>query len=155
MHRKREFPVTISEDGYLLGAVTTKQAMNVPEQEADKVRVEQIMTPSKELIIMSSDRYADEALKRMYQENKSRIFVCTNSQPGLVEQKTLVQKGEISSSNSDKIKRKQQQELLQKGQQQLLKLIGIISKTDILNIAAEGQEYEREVKKLSATNSDR
>jgi CBS domain-containing protein len=45
--------------------------------------------------------------------------------------------------------------LLQKGQQQLLKLIGIISKTDILNIAAEGQEYEREVKKLSATNSDR
>jgi CBS domain-containing protein len=154
VHRKREFPVTISEDDYLLGAVTTKQAMNVPEQEADKVRVEQIMTLSKELIIMSSDRYADEALKRMYQENKSRIFVCTSSRLGLVEQKTLEQKGEISSSNSDKIKRKQQQ-LLQKGQQQLLKLIGIISKADILNIAAEGQGYEREVKKLSATNSDR
>ena len=102
---------------------------------------------------------ADEALKRIYQENKSRIFVCTSYQPRLVEQKTSEQKGEISSNNSNgnKIKREQQQELLQKGQQKqlLLKLIGIISKTDILNIAVEGQEYEREVKKLSATNSAR
>jgi hypothetical protein len=43
--------------------------------------------------------------------------------------------------------------LLQKGQQ-LLKLIGIISKTDILNIAIERQEYEKEVKKLATDTTN-
>lgn len=39
---------------------------------------------------------------------------------------------------------------LQKGQQ-YSNLIGIISKTDILNIATERQEFEREIKKSSIT----
>jgi predicted transcriptional regulator len=78
------------------------------------MKVEQIMTLTHDLIIMSPDRHADKALKRMYQENKGRVFVCIGSPP---------------------------------------KLIGIISKTDILNIATERQEYEREVKRSSATSN--
>ncbi len=95
---------------------------------------------------MSPDRHADEALKRMYQENKGRVFVCIGSLPKLTDQQTLEQKGEINSSGERN--KNQKKEMLQKRQQHL-KLIGIISKTDILNIATERQEYEREVKRSS------
>lgn len=105
------------------------------------------MTPTNGLIIMSPDRHADEALKRMYQENKSRVFVCTSYQPRLVEQLASAQKGEITSS-SERNKR-QRVEVLQKEQRP--KLNGIISKTDILNIATERQEFEREIRRSSAT----
>jgi hypothetical protein len=67
------------------------------------------------------------------------------------EPKILKQK--VRGSNDSGGDNKQQQDLSHKGRQQLLKLIGIISKTDILNIAKERQEYEREVKKLSATTN--
>jgi Zn-dependent protease/predicted transcriptional regulator len=145
LYRKSEFPVTEEDDdtGSLLGAVTTKQAMNVLEADAEKMKVEQIMTLTRDLIIMSPDRHADEALKRMYQENKGRVFVCASSPPKLTEQQTSEQKGEINSSGERN--KNQKKEMLQKGQQHL-KLIGIISKTDILNIATERKEYEREVK---------
>jgi Zn-dependent protease/predicted transcriptional regulator len=155
VYRKSEFPVT-DEMGYLLGAVSAKQAINIPESNIDKVKVEEIMTPAKELIVMSPDRHADEALKRMYQENKSRIFVCTASSHigggGLADQSTVEQKRRWNNSSSKNRTNKQHQALLQKGQQ-LLKLIGIISKTDILNIATERQEYEKEVKKKLATDT--
>jgi Zn-dependent protease len=152
LYRKSEFPVTAEDDdiGILLGAVTTKQAMNVPEADAEKMKVEQIMTPTHDLIIMSPDRHADEALKRIYQENKGRVFVCTSSPPKLTEQQTLEQKVEINSSGERN--KNQKKEMLQKGQQHL-KLIGIISKTDILNIATERQEFEREIKRSSATTN--
>lgn len=155
VYRKSEFPVTSTEDGYLLGAVTAKQAMNVSEKEAEKVRVEQIMTSTKELIIMDPDRHADQALKRLFQENKSRIFVCTSS--GLAEQKKIEPTGEFNidnkNSNSSGIKKRQQRESesFQERKHQLPRLIGIISKTDILNIATERQEYEREAKKLAVS----
>ena len=153
LYRKSEFPVTAKDDddtGILLGAVTTKQAMNVPEADAEKMKVEQIMTLTHDLIIMSPDRHADEALKRMYQENKGRVFVCTSSPPKLTEKQTSEQKVEVNSGGERN--KNQKKEMLQKGQQHL-KLIGIISKTDILNIATERQEYEREVKRSSATSN--
>lgn len=153
VYRKSEFPVTTSEDDYLLGSVTTKQAMGVREQEVDKVIVEQIMTPTKELIIMGPDRQADEALKRIYQENKSRVFVCTSSKVKLIEEpKVPEQKGRGSTDNGGD--NKQQQDSSRKERQQLLKLIGIISKSDILNIAKERHEYEREVKELSTVTNN-
>jgi CBS domain-containing protein len=124
--------------------------MNVLEADAEKIKVEQIMTPTRDLIIMSPDRHADEALKRIYQENKGRVFVCTSSPPKLTEQQISEQKGEINSSGE--INKNQKKEMLQK-EQQHLKLIGIISKTDILNIATERQEYEREVRRSSATTN--
>ena len=39
------------------------------------IKVEQIMIPKDKLILMKSDVLADEALKRITRENKSRIFI--------------------------------------------------------------------------------
>src|ERR687887_377924 len=79
VYRESEFPVVeecISGGDDLLGAVTAKQAINVPQHERDRVKVEEIMIPKSKLIVMKSNRPADEALMRIFRENKSRIFVC-------------------------------------------------------------------------------
>jgi CBS domain-containing protein len=82
VYRKSGFPVVVGEGeedatgNELLGAVTAKQALKVPEQSRDRIKVEEIMVPKDELIVMSSDRSADDALRRMFRENKSRIFIC-------------------------------------------------------------------------------
>jgi hypothetical protein len=78
------------------------------------------VAPKNELIVMSSNR-ADDALRRMFRENKSRIFVCEENE----------------------IKK-------QRGQ----KLFGLVSKTEILNVAKEREEFDKAVKKLSASNSN-
>jgi Zn-dependent protease len=59
VYRKTEFPV-VDECGNLIGAVTTKQAMNVQKSSRDTIKVEEIMIPKDELIIMK-----DDALKRL------------------------------------------------------------------------------------------
>ena len=127
VYRKSEFPVVLAEGedaangNELLGAVTAKQALKVPEHSRDRTKVEEIMVPKNELIVMSSNRPADDALRRMFRENKSRIFVCEENE----------------------IKK-------QRGQ----KLFGLVSKTDILNVAKEREEFDKAVKKLSASNSN-
>src|SRR5215208_1014629 len=152
VYRKSEFPVT-TDDGFLLGAVTTKQAMDIPESSTDKVKVEEIMIPANELVVMGPDRQADEALKRIYHENKSRVFVCTSSKVKLIEEPKILEQ-KVRGSTASGGNNRHQQDSSPKERQQLLKLIGIISKTDILNIAKERQEYEREVKKLSAATNN-
>jgi CBS domain-containing protein len=64
VYRKTEFPV-VDECGNLIGAVTTKQAMNVQKSSRDTIKVEEIMIPKDELIVMKDDASADEALKRI------------------------------------------------------------------------------------------
>jgi Mg2+/Co2+ transporter CorC len=71
---KTEFPV-VEEDGYLIGTVMAKDATNVQESKRDKIKVEEIMITKDELILMKSNAFADEALKRLIRDNKSRIFV--------------------------------------------------------------------------------
>jgi Zn-dependent protease/predicted transcriptional regulator len=129
VYRKSEFPVVLAggeeeadNSNELLGAVTAKQALKVPEQSRDKIKVEEIMIPKDELIVMRSNRPADDALRRMFRENKSRVFVCEEDK---------------------EVKR-------QRGQ----KLVGLISKTDILNIAKEREEFDKAVKKLSVNSSN-
>jgi CBS domain-containing protein len=77
-----------------------------------------------DLIVMGQNSYADEALKRMSKENKSRVFVCSNNN------------GNGKTSPDVKMEKLE-----------LLKLIGIISKTDLFNVAAERQEYERDIRR--------
>jgi CBS domain-containing protein len=126
VYRKSEFPVVLAEGedaangNELLGAVTAKQALKVPKHSRDRIKVEEIMIPRNELIVMSSNRPANDALRRMFRENKSRIFVCEENE----------------------IKK-------QRGQ----KLFGLVSKTDILNIAKEREEFDKAVKKLGVSNS--
>jgi CBS domain-containing protein len=127
VYRKSEFPVVVAggeeaaNGNELLGAVTAKQALKVPEQSRDRIKVEEIMILKNELIVMRSNRPADDALRRMFRENKSRVFVCEENE----------------------VKK-------QRGQ----KLFGLVSKTDILNIAKEREEFDKAVKKLGVSSSN-
>jgi Zn-dependent protease/predicted transcriptional regulator len=119
VYRKSEFPVIDPEKEMLLGSVTAKQAMSVSQDALDSIKVREIMTPAIELVIMGQHDHAYEALTRMYKGNKSRVFVCSD--------------GYFYRYSGD----------IREG----YKVIGIISKTDILNVASENQEYVRNLAK--------
>jgi CBS domain-containing protein len=144
-YRKSEFPVVDEKHGSnLLGAVTAKQAINVvPEHNRDRIRVEEIMIPKNKLIVMKSNRTADEALRRIFRENKSRVFVYDDE-----EEEDHIEKrggGLIGEKEEEKLEVKEQE-------RQRQKLVGLISKTDLLNIAREREDYEKEIKKVSSSN---
>lgn len=119
VYRKSEFPVIDPEKEMLLGSVTAKQAMSVSQDALDSIKVREIMTPATELVIMGQHDHAYEALTRMYKGNKSRVFVCS-------DEYFYRYSGDIREG---------------------YKVIGIISKTDILNVASENQEYMRNLAK--------
>ncbi|MGH9985294.1 MAG: site-2 protease family protein [Nitrososphaeraceae archaeon] len=116
IYRKSEFPVIDPEKGMLLGSVIAKQTMDVSQDVLDSIKVKDIMTPATELVVMSQHDLAYEALTRMYKGNKSRVFVCSDEDTHRYSKDT----GDIREG---------------------YKIIGIISKTDILNVANENQEY--------------
>jgi Zn-dependent protease/predicted transcriptional regulator len=127
VYRKSEFPV-LDAEGRLVGAITSKQAMDAAGNNAGNVKVGEIMTPRRELIIMNENSRADEALKRIYQENKNRIFVCDDK-----DYDTIRKQGRVLKQEED----------LPVITETRINLLGIISKTDLLNIASEREEYER------------
>ncbi|NAL77599.1 site-2 protease family protein [Nitrososphaera sp. AFS] len=131
---KTEFPV-VEEDGYLIGTVMAKDAMNVQESKRDAIRVGEIMISKGELILMKSNAFADEALKRLIRDNKSRIFVYEDREK-MIPTGRLELRVEVEGSEAN------EQEI------QKQKLIGLISKTDILNVARERKEFENAVEKL-------
>jgi Zn-dependent protease len=138
VYRKSEFPVVDEKHGSnLLGAVTAKQAINVvPEHNRDRITVEEIMIPKNKLIVMKSNRTADEALRRIFRENKSRVFVYDDDEE---------EEDHIEKSGGGVIRDKEEEKLE-------VKLVGLISKTDLLNIAREREDYEKEIKKVSSSN---
>ena len=138
-YRKSELPIVEKEDStgnnYLLGSITAKNAINVSEKNRENVKVEEIMIEKNNLVIMSPDRTADVALNAIMEENKSRIYVCENPS---------VRKG----SNRRTEKMQQQQQLMTTYRTvKSDRLVGLISKTDILNVAKERMEYTESMKK--------
>src|SRR5215469_3935291 len=132
VYGKTEFPV-VDENGNLIGAITTKQAMNVQKSSRDTIKVEEVMIPKDDLIVMKADVSADEALKRIFRENRSRIFV--------YEDRETIPLRRLDDGLETKEKERQKQ-----------KLIGLISKTDILNAAREREEFEKAVEKLGSSS---
>src|SRR5918997_1236397 len=144
IYRKSELPVVEKEvddievdnignkNYYLLGSITAKDAMNVSEENRGSVKVEEVMIEKKNLAIMSPDKTADIALNTIMEQNKSRIYVCQNPSIG------------------NRIKRNdrmQQQMVVADSTVKSDRLVGIVSKTDILNIAKERMEYKENLKK--------
>jgi Zn-dependent protease len=137
-HRKSELPVVEKEDGtgnnYLLGSITAKDAMNVSEKNRENIKVDEIMIEKNNLVIMSSDRTADEALNTIMEGNKSRIYVCENPS--------------VRKSSTRRTEKMQQQQLMTTHRTvKTDRLVGLISKTDILNVAKERLEYTENMKK--------
>jgi CBS domain-containing protein len=146
IYRKSELPVVEKEvddievddmgnkNYYLIGSITAKDAVNVSEKNRENVKVEEIMIEKKKLVIMSPDKTADVALNTIMEENKSRIYVCENPS------------AEKSSKRTEKM---QQQMTMTYTTIKSDRLVGIVSKTDILNLAKERMEYTGNLKKKS------
>jgi Zn-dependent protease/predicted transcriptional regulator len=142
IYRKSELPVVEKEvvDGiensnyyYLLGSISAKDAMNVSEKNRENVKVEEIMIEKKRLVIMNPDKTADVALNAIMEDNKSRIYVCENPSVGK------------SSKRTEKIQ--QQMTTMAYTTVKSDRLVGIVSKTDILNVAKERMEYKENLKR--------
>ena len=140
IHRKSELPVVEKEADdrgtnyyYLLGSITAKDAMNVSEKNRESVKVEEVMIDKENLVIMSPDKTADIALNTIMEENKSRIYVCENPSVG--------------KSSSKRTEKMQQQMMMTYTTVKSDRLVGIVSKTDILNVAKERMEYTDSMKR--------
>jgi Zn-dependent protease/predicted transcriptional regulator len=127
IYRKSEFPV-LDAEGYLVGAITSRQAMGVVENDAGNVKVGEIMTSYRELVIMNENSRADEALKRIYQENQNRVFVCDDKDYNIIREQYMISNNNERLHGNADIK---------------IKLLGIVSKTDLLNVASEREEFDR------------
>ena len=107
-YMKSAFPV-VGHDGRLAGMVTLKDIKDVPPERRQHVTANDVMVQADDLVVMSPDRKADEALMKMVRKQAGRVFV-------------LGQDGE---------------------------LIGLVSKTDIMNVASERKDYREELKRAA------
>lgn len=110
LYSKDSFPVLSSEPdaNRLLGMVTFKDASSLTDSERSLTKTNKIMIPKADLIIMSENRKANEALLQISRKRMGKVFIC----------------------NDDG------------------KLIGVVSKTDIMNAASEKSEYEKAARNL-------
>ncbi|MFY9964390.1 MAG: site-2 protease family protein [Nitrososphaeraceae archaeon] len=110
LYSKDSFPVLSREPdaNRLLGMVTFKDASNLTDSERSLTKTNKIMIPKADLIIMSENRKANEALLQISRKRMGKVFVCNNDG----------------------------------------KLIGVVSKTDIMNAASEKSEYEKAARNL-------
>ena len=104
---KSELPVTDEQD-HLLGMITLKSILSIPENKRPDIKVGDVMISAKYLAIMKTDMQADKALLQMIQKRVGKVYVCDTDG----------------------------------------KLLGVVSKTDIIEIAGERQRYLQTVKKI-------
>jgi Zn-dependent protease/CBS domain-containing protein len=103
---KSAFPV-INEDNQLVGMITTDAIFKKGKMEIENKKVEDLMIPVSEIIVMSAEREVNDALKQLFRKNMSRVFIVNNQS----------------------------------------RLLGLVSKTDIINLAQERGEFLRTAKK--------
>ena len=72
---KDSFPV-IDDYGHLVGMVASKDAWRVPEHRRSLVHVMDIMIQKSHLIIMHTDRTAEDGLKYMSRKRMDTVFIC-------------------------------------------------------------------------------
>ena len=70
------FPVT--DEGRLVGCVSTRQIKEIPHEQWDERTVEEIVEPCSEENTVSPETGAIEALKRMNRDGRSRLMVVDN-----------------------------------------------------------------------------
>jgi Zn-dependent protease/predicted transcriptional regulator len=102
---KSAFPV-INGNNQLLGMITTEAVFKKDRIEIENKKVEDLMIPLSEVIVMSENKEANDALIQLFRKGMSRIFI-------------------VDSGS---------------------RLLGLVSKTDILNLAQERGEFIRTTK---------
>lgn len=142
VYRKSEFPV-LDEEGYLVGSISNKQISAISLDKCSEIYVTEIMTPVNDLVIMDKNDRADEALRQMYQRNMNRVYVGSDHHKdkmvnGLFKNK--IWNNRNRNRNSDTIQ--QSPSILLPGYEQSfkVKLEGIISKSDLLNLARNDEK---------------
>ncbi len=103
---KSELPVT-DEQNHLLGMITLKRILDVPEVQREIVKVKNIMLSINYLAVVFPETEVEKAFLKMVQKRVGKVFVC--SKDG--------------------------------------KLFGVISKTDIIELASERQKYFQSLRK--------
>jgi Zn-dependent protease/predicted transcriptional regulator len=103
---KSAFPV-INDENQLVGMITTDAVFKRDKVEIENRKVQDLMIPTSEVIVMSENKEVNDALMQLFRKGMSRIFIVNNQS----------------------------------------QLIGLVSKTDILNLAQEREEFLRTTKK--------
>jgi len=120
---KSAFPV-VNNQNQLLGVVTLIRAMEIPDYKRQNMTAEDVMIPLIDLIVMRDDAKANEALLQM--TRGVRVGLGGTEE----QQRRKKQIGKIFICDA-------------KGTS-----IGSVSKTDIMNIESERQEYVQKVRKF-------
>lgn len=86
---ERAFPVMVN--GSVVGLVTVEDVRKVPREQWDAVTIEQIMTPSADLVTVSPTEDAAEALQKLAQRDVNQLPVMDRGQlVGLLRRRDMV-----------------------------------------------------------------
>jgi len=78
IYLKSSFPVT-KLDYEIVGIVSLKSCLRVPESQRDAILVKDIMTPKDKIKLLNVNDTADKALTTMAKEKQDKIFVCNDN----------------------------------------------------------------------------
>ena len=77
IYMKSSFPVT-KLNYEIVGIVTLKSCLNVPEPQRDTILVKDVMSPKSKMKLLNVNDTAEKALSAMVKETQDKIFVCNN-----------------------------------------------------------------------------
>jgi Zn-dependent protease/predicted transcriptional regulator len=106
LYWKSAFPV-VNNNNQLVGMITTEAVFKKDRKEVENKKVEELMIPLSEVIVMNENKEANDALIQLFRKGMSRIFIVDNDS----------------------------------------RLLGLVSKTDIINLAKERDEFIQTTKK--------
>jgi len=112
LYWKSAFPV-VNDNNQLVGMITTETIFKEDRKEVENKKVEELMIPLSEVIVMNENKEANDALIQLFRKGMSRIFIVDNDS----------------------------------------RLLGLVSKTDIINLAKERDEFMQTTKKMKPTDT--
>ena len=92
IYMKSSFPVT-KLNYEIVGIITLKNCMNIPESERDTTLVKSIMSPKSMIKLLNIHDTAEKALSIMIKEKQDKIFVCDDNDvvEGVVSKTDLIE----------------------------------------------------------------
>ena len=78
IYMKSAFPVT-KLNYEIVGIVTLKSCLNVPEPQRDTILVKDVMSPKSKMKLLNVNDTAEKALSAMVKETQDKIFVCNDN----------------------------------------------------------------------------